>query len=174
MHRLIPALLLLLLLPACLAQPARLTGFRAAGPIYSNAVLDPTTIDGRWQQVAAFATPGAPACAPGGADIRRAATGLTVALRLCLNGEVLSWSGPLAVTGPGRLTPATRAPRPLDREWWLLWVDGDLRTMVIGTPDGSFGFVLNRRGPIPADRQSAAREIFDWNGYDTGRLVAYW
>jgi apolipoprotein D and lipocalin family protein len=168
-YRLIP---LVLLLAACAPAPTRLDGFRTQGPIYSNAVLVLTTLTGTWQQVAAFATKGRPGCRPGGAQIDRSATGLTVNARLCLNGRDTALSGPLAITGPGRLTPA-KAASPLNREWWVLWADADLRTLVIGTPDGSFGFILNRGGPLPPDRLTAAREILDWNGYDTRRLALF-
>lgn len=162
-------ILLLLALAACAPAPARIEGFRTQGPIYSNAVLDLTTITGRWQQVATF---GAACRRPGGAEIGRSTTGLTIAARLCANGREVALSGPLAITGPGRLTPA-RAPSPLGREWWVLWADVDLRTLVIGTPDGSFGFLLNRGGPLPPDRLTAARDILDWNGYDTTRLSVF-
>lgn len=161
----------LALLAACTPAPTRLDGFRSAGPIYSNAVLDMTTITGRWQQVAAFSATRS-TCRPGGADITGSPAGLTLAARLCLNGRDSTASGPLAITGPGRVTPA-KATRPLDREWWVLWADTDLRTLVIGTPDGSFGFILNRGGALPADRLTAARDILDWNGYDTARLVTF-
>ena len=79
---------------------------------------------------------------------------------------------PGTATGPGRLTPA-KAASPLNREWWVLWADVDLRTLVIGTPDGSFGFILNRGGPLPPDRLTAARDILDWNGYDVARLTTF-
>lgn len=168
MHRLI--LPVLLLLAACAAPPARIDGFRSKGPIYSNAVLDLTTITGEWTQVAAFASDGR-SCRPGGATFTRGADGLSVSARLCLNGTETGYRGPLAITGPGRLTPAAKAP--LNREWWVLWADVDLRTLVIGTPDGSFGFILNRRGPISPDRLAAARDILDWNGYDVTRLATF-
>lgn len=178
MHRLTRPFLLTLtltltlalsLLAACAPTPTRVEGFRTKGPIYSNAVLDLARIEGRWSQVAAFSSK-ASACPPGGAEITRQGGGLFVAARLCLNGADLSYGGPLAISGPGRVTPAAKAPRPLDREWWVLWADVDLRTLVIGTPDGSFGFILNRGGDLPADRLTAARDILDWNGYDTARL----
>ena len=170
MHRLILAVLLFL--AACAAPPARIDGFRSKGPIYSNAVLDLTTITGQWTQVAAFASDGR-SCRPGGAEFTRGPSGLVVSARLCLNGTETAYRGPLAISGPGRLTPAAKAPAPLNRAWWVLWADVDLRTLVIGTPDGSFGFILNRGGPLPPDRLTAARDILDWNGYDVGRLVAF-
>ena len=168
MYRLILALALLI--AACAAPPARIEGFRSKVPIYSNAVLDMTTITGRWTQVAAFAADGR-SCNPGGAEITRSGSGLAMSAKLCLNGSDLGYRGPLAITGPGRLTPTGKAPAPLNREWWVLWADVDLRTLVIGTPDGSFGFILNRGGPLPPDRLTAAREILDWNGYNTARLI---
>lgn len=170
MHRLIRLVLPALLLVACSTAPARIEGFRAKGPIYSNAVMNMAQIEGRWTQVAGF---GAEGCRPGGAEFRRDGAGLSVAARLCLGGEELRYGGPLAVTGPGRMTPAGKAPAPLDREWWVLWVDVDTRTLVIGTPDGSFGVILNRGGALPQDRLVAARDILEWNGYDTGRLVVW-
>ena len=60
-----------------------------------------------------------------------------------------------------------------DQEESAFFVELDLRTLVIGTPDGSFGFILNRGGPLPSDRLAAAREILDWNGYDTRNLALF-
>ena len=69
--------------------------------------------------------------------------------------------------GPGRFqVPGQPAP------WWVLWADVDYRTLVIGSPDGRVGFMINRGG-FPADRIIAAREILDFNGYDLKRLVIY-
>lgn len=171
MHRLI--LPLLLLIAACAPQASRIDGFRGTGPIYSNAVLDLSTITGRWVQVAAFSASGAAGCAPGGVEFVAGSGGLTATARLCLNGTTLGYRGPLSITGPGRMTPTGKAPSPLNREWWVLWADADLRTLVIGTPDGSFGFILNRGGALPTDRLVAARDILAWNGYDVARLVTF-
>lgn len=164
-----PGLLALALLAAC-AAPQPIEGFRAQGPIYSNAVLDLARIEGSWAQVATFAGPAQPRCRTGQADITAEAGRLAARMRLCLNGGEVAYAGPLAITGPGRMRPAAAAPSPLDRDWWLLWADADLRTLVLGTPDGSFGMILNRGGRLPPDRLTAARDILAWNGYDVGRL----
>lgn len=66
----------------------------------------------------------------------------------------------------GRFTRDSGAP------FWLIWVDEGLRTAVIGTPDGSIGWIMDRNPPISGDRLRAAREIFEFNGYDTERLTA--
>lgn len=147
----------LLLLAAC-AAPG---GFRNTGaPIYSAAAFDPAAITGDWVQAAAFLPPRS-ACRSGAVQI---APG-RIDGRLCLAGRDTALAGPLAPVGPGRLQP------PQGPVWWVLWADTDLRTLAIGTPDGSFGTILVRRGGLSADRLRAAAEIFDFNGYDTARLT---
>lgn len=170
MHQLsapIRALCLALLLAGCVAKPvAEPARFRAPdAPMWSNAQFDATRLTGRWQQVADFAT--APkGCQPGGIEVTGTAPAQTMAARLCLNGQSLSVSGPVALAGPGRFQVG-------DQVWWVIWVDTDYRTLAIATPSGAFGFILNRGGGIPSDRIRAAREIFDFNGYDTAQLEVF-
>ncbi|WP_135506974.1 lipocalin family protein [Roseovarius aestuariivivens] len=57
------------------------------------------------------------------------------------------------------------------RELWVIWVDDNFRTAAIGTPDGSYAWILNREARGGADRLRAAREILEFNGYDTSRLT---
>lgn len=156
------ALALLMLLAACGREPpAAPAVFRnTATPIWSNAVFDAGQLSGDWRQVASFGA----ACAPGSARFQ----GGQMQATLCLNGERRSFSGPFAVTGPGRILPAGAS-----EEWWILWVDVGTRTMAIGTRSGSLGFVLDREGATPPDRMQAAREILDWNGFDLTRMVVY-
>lgn len=152
---------LVLVLAACVARaPAAPDGkFRpAGGQIYSSAVLDSAKLPGRWQQVATFGDAG---CRAGGVDIKPDGR---AAFRLCLNGRDVKGSGRLQPSGPGRFAIA-------GQDWWVLWADGDYRTLVIGTPSGGFGFVLNRDGAISADRMTAAREILEWNGYDMAQFT---
>jgi apolipoprotein D and lipocalin family protein len=162
-HRL--RLLLLLALAAC-ASPATAPqgSFRpASAPIWSSAQLDRARLAGEWRQVAGFGVPAG--CRPGGMTISGKGA-LTAAFRLCASGREWKGGGAMTATGPGRFDLAGQS-------WWVLWADADYRTLVIGTPDGSFGFVLDRSGAIPADRLRAAREILDWNGYDTARLTLF-
>jgi apolipoprotein D and lipocalin family protein len=159
-------LIALILLAGCVAKtPAPITGYRKPGTqIYSNAVLENDKLVGKWVQVAEFAPLDAPACTKGGADISQGANGLAVAARLCLGGVQTPVSGPLVAVGPGRFAP------PSCEAWWVIWADVGYRTLVIGTPSGRMGFILNRGGDLPADRLRAAREVLDWNGYDLARL----
>ncbi len=164
---------LVLALTACGQREPSRSGFRSDRPIYSNAVLNLTQTTGRWTQVAAFARDPDADCRAGGASILDTKTGLAVIARLCLDGRPVDINAPLAITGPGRLTPSGKVAAPLDRPWWVLWADTDLRTLVIGTPDGSFGFILDRAGPLPPDRLTAARQVLRFNGYDLARLAVW-
>lgn len=166
MHQL-KALSLALLLSACAAnpvlEPAR---FRSAdAPMWSNAQFDVSRLSGQWRQVAGFATT-PDGCKPGGIEVTGPAPRQSIAARLCLNGQTIGLSGPITTVGPGRI-------RVAEQEWWVIWVDTDYRTLAIGTPSGAFGFVLNRGAGLPADRIRAAREIFDFNGYDTAKLDVF-
>jgi len=164
-HRLTAGLLLLLLLAACAAPVVTGPGYRdVATPIYSSAVLQTEGLSGRWVQVAAFGATTS-RCTPGGAEFTPAAGAMQATLRLCLGKDEVRSSGPLTPAGPGRF-----AVNGFADPWWVLWADADLRTLVIGTPSGTFGFILNRDGALPADRLAAAREILDWNGYDLTQL----
>ncbi|PTE13527.1 lipocalin [Fuscovulum blasticum DSM 2131] len=153
-------LVTVLALAACVSSaPQRGTAFRpASAGIWSAAAFVPARIEGSWRQVAAYAAGDRPGCAPGGAEITRGAGGLQISARLCLNGREVRASGPLGQAGPGRLAVPGMA------DWWVIWVDSGYRTLAVATPDGSFGFVLDR-GAIPPDRLTAAAEIFEFNGY---------
>lgn len=155
-------LALLLLLAGCGARelPQQAVFRNTATPIYSNAVFDARQLSGDWRQVGNFGA----GCRAGGV---RFESGMLTG-RLCLNGQEQSLSGPFIVSGPGRIMPPGGG-----EEWWILWIDVGERSMAIGTPSGSFGFMLDREGAIPPDRLAAAREIFDWNGYDVSRLQSY-
>ncbi len=173
MYRLSAALCLIL--AACAAPVAeQVARYRVAGaPIYSSAVLDVARIEGRWVQVAGFGPAGARDCQPGGVDIRRGAQGLQATLRLCLSGAEVRAAGALQVVGPGRFALQGAAVPGLGEPWWVLWADTDYRTLIIGTPSGQFGFILNRDRVLPQDRLVAAREILDFNGFDLRQLQVF-
>lgn len=161
-------MLMLLALAGC-AAPVPQAAFRPAGaPIYSSAAFDPARLPGTWRQGAAFAMPGAAACGAGGVTIDAAGR---IAGRLCLNGATVPVQGTLRAVGPGRVQVSGADPGGIGAPWWVVWVDEGYRTLAIGTPSGAFGFVLDRTGPVPADRLRAAEEIFDFNGYDRRRLT---
>jgi apolipoprotein D and lipocalin family protein len=157
-----------LLLASCAQTPTVTVGrYRSeATPIYSSAVLDASRLTGRWQQVAAFGPE--TGCKAGAVQIDRTNGGLQANYRLCLSGTETKGASVMQPDGPGRFAVKGQ-PGP----WWVLWADADYRTLVIGTPSGRLGFILNRDGVLPPDRLKAAREILDWNGYDLSRLQVW-
>lgn len=95
-------------------------------------------------------------------------------LRLAKGGETLTLTG-TASDGPVRATLTSmgqgrfRADNTQafgDNPLWVLWMDADDRTAAIGTPDGRFGWIMDRAPTGGADRITAAKEIMEWMGYD--------
>jgi apolipoprotein D and lipocalin family protein len=86
---------------------------------------------------------------------------------LCLADGVNSGSSAMQSGKPGRF-----AIEGSD-DWWVLWADADYRTLVIGTPSGRFGFVLNRDPALPPDRLQAVRDILRFNGYQTENMAIF-
>ncbi|MEZ5912411.1 MAG: hypothetical protein R3D84_09475 [Paracoccaceae bacterium] len=91
-------------------------------------------------------------------------------LRLTLSGCAGTAKTALArIEAPGRFRPALGGVA--GQSWWVLWLDSGARTLVVGTPSGDFGAILDREGAaIPPDRMQAAREVLAFNGYDLTRL----
>ena len=161
MHRLIVLALLVLMGCGHPPQPAPPAFRDPDAPIYSSAVIETARLEGSWVQVAGFAEGPVP-CDPGRVDI----TPGMIRWALCLD-AAQQGAGPMVPGKPGRFAVDGM------RDWWVLWVDGDYRTMVIGTPSGGFGFVLNRDAALPGDRVKAVRDIFAFNGYDIDKLRFY-
>lgn len=146
------SLAFLLLAAAC---GAPMQGYRRAdAPMQALVGFDPARFAGRWHEVAAIGrTAGAlwtVSAGPGGH--------LTV-------DTTRDGAGQGRLIAPGRI-----ALDNFDAPLWVLWADADMRSVVLGTPDGRFAILLDRSPAMPADRLRAAREILDWNGYDLGAL----
>lgn len=156
MKRLLP---LALLLAACAPKPVVEPVYRdTSRQVYSIAGFAPGRIAGHWNQVAGFGT----ACSGGSMEI-----GAQTTYALCLPSGVKSGAGPMQAAVPGRFDLPGVGP------FWVLWVDGDNRTMVVGQPAGKFGMILNRDAHLPPDRLKAARDILEFNGYDVKNLRVY-
>ena len=134
-------------------------GFRDLdAPIGATTRFDALSFAGSWILSASF-TP-----IPAGPVV------ITVApevahLRITSN-EIPDIAGLYREGAPGELIPFTRGRERLI----VMWVDEDFQTAAVGTVSGSFGAVLDRDGIVPPDRANAAREIFDFYGWDVGQL----
>jgi apolipoprotein D and lipocalin family protein len=58
----------------------------------------------------------------------------------------------------------------LAADYWVLWVDDDYQTAVVGVPSGKSGWILARTPTIDADHRARAEAVLTRNGYDPGRL----
>lgn len=143
-------------------------GFRmAAAPIYSTAALPVARMLGTWRQVAGFGAP-APCTTAPSLQITAEGGSATARYDLCFGPHRRTGAGALASGGAqGRY----RLPN-LNAPIWVLWMDENNRSAVLGTPDGSFGMILSK-DPIPKDRLRAAREVLAWNGYDLTQFHQY-
>lgn len=127
---------------------------RTDAPMQAIVGFDPTRFAGEWHEVAAIGRkPGA---------LWTVAPGLGGTLQVTTTRD---GAGQGRLIAPGRFTLSSFSA-PL----WVLWADADMRSVVLGTPDGSFAILLDRSPRMPADRLRAAREILDWNGYDLRAL----
>jgi apolipoprotein D and lipocalin family protein len=156
-------MVLFLALAACAAKEPPPASLRDTGkPMYSTAGFSAGRLLGEWVQVGEVTRH--PGCGPGRLSVTVQGTEAVVDWRLCLDGRLEGGHGNLVSKGDGRFAvPGSDLP------WWVLWADADGRTMVLGTPSGAFGIVLDR-AKIPADRAKAAADILAWNGYDMGLL----
>ena len=147
--------LAVLLLAGCAAEapPVAAPAYRDTSRVIASSLrFDAASALGAWQVVAGFDD------CPQGAAFSQAPAGM-IGARLC------DLTGIYTVRGPGRLTPVEDGT-PV----WFLWLSEDLATAAVGTPDGRFGWVLNRGDAIRPDRLAAATELLDFNGYDVTRL----
>ncbi len=156
-------------LAACTQVPTE-TGYRDASVIIASTTrFDAARFAGDWVVRAAY---------PEDADLRgvqarQNGAAFTLASNRCnAAGQcgTVSQVWPAMATGQGRYV--LRGPGgDADRNLWVLWVDDGFRTAVVGTPDGTWGWILDRNATGGADRIAAAREVLDFNGYDLTRLV---
>jgi apolipoprotein D and lipocalin family protein len=143
----------------CACAPPADRPFRdVSAPIGATTRFDPVRFSGEWVLIASF-TPQ-----------KRAPLAITVgpeAATLSLtSNEVPRLAGFYREGAPGELIPVD----PVQEALIVMWVDEDFQTAAIGTVSGSFGAVLNRTADLRSDRATAAREIFDFYGWDTSQL----
>ena len=149
-------------LAGCVAQPIQppeRAVFRdTTVAISSSTRFEAARFAGDWHIVAAFSSRagGLPA-----ASVRFVAAGDAMVVE---RGFWALAPGRYSVTGPGRMA------RKGGPDVWVLWVDDGFRTAAIGTPDGRFGWIMDRSATPAPDRLKAAREILEWQGYDLSQL----
>lgn len=161
----------LALLPLALAACVAFPEYRDTDvPISSMATFEPAKYAGTWYEIASFPVPFQSGCRNTTATYTAAPDGTLNILNACDTDDGMDQIGGTArIDGPGRLKIRLDGV-PFAADYWVLWVDTDYRTAVVGTPAGRSGWILNREPTIPADRLKAARDILAFNGYDLSQL----
>lgn len=142
-------------------------------PIASKALFEPDRYLGTWYEIARYPVFFEAGCVGVTAEYGAREDGLISVRNTCRNpdGSIRSTiEGTAEIVGPGRLKVRFASVPFVAGDYWVLWVDDDYRTAVVGTPNGRAGWILNRDPTIPQDRLNAALEMLDFNGYDTSRL----
>jgi apolipoprotein D and lipocalin family protein len=144
-------------------------------PISSAALFEAERYTGRWYEIARYPVAFERGCAGVTADygiidtqtisVRNTCRGADGAVRSVIDGTA-------QIIGPARLAVSfPSVPFAGASDYWVLWVDADYQTAVVGAPNGRSGWILNRSPDIPADRLQAARDVLAFNGYDLSRLL---
>ena len=158
----------LLLLAAC-APAWRDTSV----PMRAVAELDAERYAGRWYEIARFPVRFQEGCTATTADYGLRDDGRLSVTNRCRmdapDGPERSISGSARVVEGGRLS-VRLGWIPFSAPYWVLWVDDDYRTAVVGVPSGRAGWVLARSPEISEDRLEEARAVLEAAGYDLSRL----
>ena len=161
------AVLAITVLAGCTAFP---TYREAQAPIASMATFDPARYSGLWYEIASFPAPFQSGCRNTTAAYELDADEtITVTNRCDTDNGARVINGTATIEGQGRLKIRLNGV-PFAADYWVLWVDEDYRTAVVGTPTGRSGWILNREPTMPADRFQAAQEVLAFNGYDVSAL----
>ncbi len=168
--RLVLAFLALALMTACG------TVYRdTATPIAAQADFDPTRYLGTWYEIARYPVRFQEGCTATTATYGLIDDDTVSVLNRCRDGSPQGHerqiSGRAAIEGPGQLrvsfssVPFVRAP------YWVLWVDTDYQTAVVGVPSGKAGWILARTPQISDATRTEAEAILTANGYDPAALI---
>lgn len=124
---------------------------RMGGPIASTTRFEAARFAGPWVMRAAIGP------APSGLSFQAEGGQLT-------GYHLIDGAGGFAPLTADRLT--ARYFTATGGQFWVLWVDDDYRTALLGAPDRRFAWIIDRNTQGGADRIDAAFRLAQANGYD--------
>ncbi len=138
-------------------------------PMYLVDVA-PTRLAGTWFEVARYPAAFERDCTHVTATYTaRADGGLGVVNRCRRNGATEQIAGVATPVGPGQLKVKLDGV-PIAGDYWVLGQSRDRRTIYVGTPTRTAGWVLHRDRRFTEEQRRAAERLFRKNGYDEAAL----
>lgn len=133
---------------------------------------------GRWHEIARIPNRFEKNCAGVTHDYALNPDG-TVAVRITcrvatLAGPVQTFDGRARVLDPPeewKISFNPWVPWFFDGDYFVLWVDPDYQTAVVGDPEGQNGWILGRDYVMAEDTLRAAYEVLYVNGYDLSEII---
>lgn len=157
-------------LPACIGQVYR----DAAVPIATQRDFQPARYLGRWHEIARYPVFFEQGCTATTADYGAIDADTVSVLNTCSKGApegpAVRISGTARIAGPGELKVRFAGVPFVAADYWVLWVDADYQTAVVGVPSGRAGWILARTPSIDLVRRAKAEAALARNGYDPARL----
>lgn len=157
-------------LSACVGQ-----GYRdAALPIAAQRDFQPARYLGRWHEIARYPVVFEQGCAATTADYGAVDADTISVTNTCRrggpDGPVERITGTARIAGPGELKVSFAGVPFVAADYWVLWVDAEYQTAVVGAPSGRAGWILARTPSIDPARRAEAEAALARNGYDPTRL----
>jgi apolipoprotein D and lipocalin family protein len=167
-----------LVLIACLALAGCGESYRdETAAMVPVAEVDLDRYAGRWYEIARFPVWFQRGCTGVTADYEGLPDGLIGVVNTCredgLDGPVKEARGTARSVDPtnSRLKVKFSDWLPFEGDYWVIYLDPDYQTAVVGVPSGSAGWILSRTPQIAPERLEEARDALAANGYDLARLT---
>lgn len=143
-------------------------------PIAARQDFQPERYLGQWYEIARFPVRFEEGCTATTAQYGPIDATTISVLNTCHkgtpDGPAESISGKATIVAPGELKVRFASVPFVAADYWVLWVDEDYQTAVVGVPSGTSGWILARTPAIDAKRRAEAEAALERNGYDTSKL----
>lgn len=137
--------------------------------------FDATRYVGLWYEIARFPVSFQQGCTATTAEYASLGSNTISVLNTCRKGEpdgpAKQIAGAAEVVGPGQLKVSFDRVPFVRGDYWVLWVDDDYTTAVVGVPSGGAGWILARTPEISQTRRAEAEAVLRANGYNTSQLI---
>ena len=162
-------LLALPLLSGCVGQSWR----DPDAPIAAQGDVDFTRYAGEWYEIARFPVRFQRGCTESRAVYTPRADGRIGIVNTCRrDGALRRIEGNAEIVGPGKLRVRFDSVPFVAAPYWVLWVDDNYQTAVVGVPSGQSGWILARNPEISQARLDQAKDVLRANGYAPAALIA--